>query len=127
MAEIGTNSNSLKLLLSYRILTWRKAVLEAVPEYGLTELYDCNKQLLLTRMLVNRLKKNKPRGKKLYWIIYTTYLSNQHLHNLNDVLTFISKKYENIPRSTYFRLRGQALKLLDNELENIINNNLKER
>ncbi|MCL2047433.1 MAG: hypothetical protein FWG87_01785 [Defluviitaleaceae bacterium] len=106
-----------KLLSEYRPTAWRKSALESAPALSHRALPACIEQLRLTQEIVERLRHNKRLGEKLYWVIYATYMTTQQSGNIYEILEHIAKNHEYIPRSTYFRLKGQAIGILDSYLE----------
>jgi len=73
--------------------------------------------------LVEALRNNKRIGEKLYWIVYTTYMTNRQPGDVDEILSDIAIKHEYIPRRTYFRLRSRAIEILDNHLAGIAEGN----
>jgi len=102
-----------KLLLEYRSAIWRKSAFEAVPGVGHVTLRTCMKQINLTQELVSTLRNNKLLGEKLYWIIYSSYMTDKQPCDVDEILSGIAQKHEYIPRRTYFRLRARAIKMMD--------------
>ena len=116
-----TDSQAYKLLLEYRITSWRKSALEAVPGMQSKALSACRKQINFTDNLVAALKGNKRFGDKLYWIIYITYMSNRQPCDVSEILSDVAQKCEHIPRRTYFWLRNRAIAIMDNRLAELTN------
>jgi len=110
-------SNAAKLLREYRPALWQKTLLEAVPNAGNTALEDCLEQINFTRRLAEALRDNKLLGEKLYQVIRATYLSNRQPVDVDEILDRIANEYGRIPRRTYFRLRSQALRMMDIHLK----------
>jgi hypothetical protein len=98
-------------------VVWRKAALEAVPGTGQKALQTCNEQISLTQKLVDTLRSNKLLGEKLYWIIQASYMTKQQPGDVVEILSDIAEKHGHIPRSTYFRLRERAIRMMDESLE----------
>jgi len=110
-------SNAQKLLNEYRPAIWRKSVLEAVPGIGNKALQACVEQMNFTQELAQTLRNNKLLGEKLYWIIYTSYLTEKQMGDIDEILEHIAQNHEHIPRSTYFRLRTRAINMMDDRLD----------
>jgi len=70
-------SRTQRLMLEYRPTVWRKAVLETIPGTGDKAIEACIEQIRHTQELVQSLRRNKRLGEKLYWIIYSAYLTEQ--------------------------------------------------
>ena len=117
-------SNAQKLLSEYRPAIWRKSVLEAVPGIGESALEACVEQMRFTQELTQTLRTNKLLGEKLYWIVYASYLTDKQPGDIEDILSFIAEKHKHIPRRTYFRLRGRAIQMLDDRLEEMTDRKL---
>ena len=116
--ERRSASNMAKSLLSeYRVTVWRKSALERVPEISSNLLLACAEQMRYTQELVEVLRSNKLLGEKLYWIIYATYMTDKQPIDIDEILDYITKNHQPVPRRTYFRLRGRAINLLDNRLK----------
>ena len=122
---IKQQSKAQKLLLEYRPTVWRKSVLEAVPGTGHKALQACIEQMRLTQELVAVLRNDKLLGKKLYWIISATYMTERQLGSVDEILDHLAKNHEYIPRRTYFRLRGRAISILDSHLEGLAMENIQ--
>ena len=105
-----------KLLLEYRPTTWREAVLETMPGISAKALQACKEQMQHTHELVQSLRRNKRLGEKLYWIIYASYLTEQQPANVEKILSDIAAMYKYIPRRTYFRLKGRAINMMNDFL-----------
>ena len=73
--ESGSYSYSQKLLEEYRHTLWRKMALESVAGIWPQTLADCKSRIGFTQELVEILRGNKRLGKKLYWIIFITYMT----------------------------------------------------
>ena len=131
MNESHPHSRAEKLLLEYRLAGWRKSALESIPNLsqpqtfetcqrnpstGQNALIDCIKQLRFIEELVEALRDGKPLGEKLYWVIHATYMTMRQPGDVNEILDEISKNHKRIPRSTYFRLKGLAISMLDDYL-----------
>ena len=116
-AKAQTHVQAQKLLREYRPTAWRKSALESAPALSHRALLACTEQLRLTQEIVEMLRKNKRLGEKLYWVIYATYMTTQQSGNIYEILEHIAKKHEYIPRSTYFRIKGRAIGILDSYLE----------
>jgi len=113
-------STAQKLLLEYRPTIWRKAMLETIPGTGDKALQACTEQIQLIQALTQSLRKNKQLGEKLYWIIYASYLTEQQPENVDKILSDIAAMYKHVPRRTYFRLRGRAISMMNDILnENV--------
>jgi len=108
-----------KLLLEYRPTIWRKAVLETIPGTGDKVIQACIEQIRLTQELAQSLRSNKRLGEKLYWIIYSSYLTEQQPANVDKILADITAMYKHIPRRTYFRLKGRAISMMDDILNHM--------
>ena len=117
-------SKAQKLLLEYRPTIWRKSALEAVPDTGQKALQACIERMNFTQELVSLLQNDKLLGKKMYQIISATYMTERHLGSVDEILDHLAKNHECIPRRTYFRLRGRAISILDNHLEELAGDNL---
>lgn len=111
-----TDSQAYKLLLEYRLTTWRKSALEAVPGVKNNALSAYKKQLHFTDELVATFKGNKRFGDKLYWVIYITYMSSPQPSDVEEIIFDIAQKCERIPRRTYFWLRSRAIDIMDTRL-----------
>lgn len=118
MKKNEQKSRAHKLLLEYRPTIWRKAMLETIPATGENALQACVAQIQLTQELAQslRLRSNKQLGERLYWIIYVSYLTDQQPANVEKILSDIATMYKHIPRRTYFRLKGRAISMMDNFL-----------
>jgi len=114
-------SNAQKLLLEYRPAIWRKTLLEAVPGIGNKAMQACMEQMHFTQELVQSLRNHKLLGEKLYWIVYALYMTDQQPNDIEEILSEIAAKYKAIPRRTYFRLKGRAIKMLDEHLVDMAN------
>ena len=112
-----TESQALTLLREYRLATWRKSALGAIPSASHNIMQSCAEQLLFTEKIVNRLRCNKLLGEKLYWIVYASYMTEQQPDSVDEILSEIARKYKAIPRRTYFRLKIRAVKMLDDLLK----------
>ena len=117
MVKEQSRSNAQKLLCEYRPTTWRKAALETAPETGRKALQACIEQLRFTQELVEALRSNKLLGEKLYQIIYASYMTINQPYDVEEILDDIAEKYEHIPRSTYFRLKERAIRMMDKYLK----------
>ena len=111
-------SKAQKLLLEYRPNLWRKSVLETVPEVGGNALQACVNQIQLTQRLAEMLRNNHL-GEKLYWIIYASYMTVRQPCDVVEILAVIAEKHERIARSTYFRLKERAIRIMDEQLKAI--------
>jgi len=116
MTKIQQISNAQKLLLEYRPAIWRKSVLETVPGVGHKTLQTCVEQIRFTHELALSLRNNKLLGEKLYWIIYASYMTDRQPGDVEEILSDIAQKHRRIPRSTYFRLRERAIRMMDKRL-----------
>ena len=114
------NNCALKLLQEYRIITWRKSLLETAPSARPKALGAYERQINFTKELTEMLLNDKKLGKKLYWIIYSTYMTKRQPEGIEEILENISEKIGCIPRSSYFRLRGRALEILNNHLSELL-------
>jgi len=85
-------------------------------------LNNCNKRLKVVQNLVESLKKTPRIGKKMYWIIYCTYLSDLDLSQdgVDAILMEIARQYKPIPRTTYFRLKDKAIAELERKIDFLI-------
>jgi len=110
-------SNAQKLLTEYRPTIWRKLVLETIPVTGQMALKTCLKRIRFTQDLVAMLRKDKLLGEKLYWIIFSTYMTERQLGSIEAILDYLVQNYGYVPRRTYFRLRGRAIDILDSHLD----------
>ena len=119
MPTSKSKSNAHNLLLEYRATLWRKAALESVQGTGRKALQACKERLRLTQELVAVLRNNKLLGEKLYWIVFVTYMTDRQPCDIDEILSDIAIKHMPIPRRTYFRLRGRAIQMLDNHLNDI--------
>jgi hypothetical protein len=61
-----------ELLSEYRTIAWRKTILESMPGTGRKSLEACEEQMRLTWEFARWLRKRKPLGEKMYWIIFAT-------------------------------------------------------
>jgi hypothetical protein len=111
-----SQSKAQQLLLAYRPAMWRKSALDAVLGTGHTALQSCTEQIQLTQELTETLRNNKLLGEKLYQIIYASYMTDRQPGDVDEILSDIVKKHGYISRRTYFRLRGRALKMMDDRL-----------
>jgi hypothetical protein len=102
---------------------WRKSVLETVPGIGHKALQACLERIHATHELVLMLRRNNRLGEKLYWIIYVSYMTDRQPGDVVEILDELAQKHGRIPRSTYFRLRERAIKLLDVYIEEMIEAN----
>jgi len=109
-------NNAQKLLLEYRPALWRKSLLETVPGIGNKALSACVEQMNFTQELAETLRSNRLLGEKLYWIIYASYLTDRQPVDVGEILDHIAEKHGHIPRSTYFRLKGRAIGMMDDRL-----------
>jgi len=109
-------NNALKLLQEYRSALLRKTLLEAVPGMSDKDLDNCVEQVNLTQEIVQDLRNNRLLGEKLYWVIYASYLTERQPIDVDEILDYIAKEYERIPRRTFFRMRGRALQTLEARL-----------
>ena len=116
MSKNHVQSKACMLLLEYRPAIWRKSALETVPGIGQESLQVCMEQMRFTQELAQTLRNNKLLGEKLYWIIYASYLTARQPGDVDEILSEIAMKHEHIPRSTYFRLRERAIKMMDDRL-----------
>jgi|GEM_PF-1775753 len=107
------------LLQDYRPAMWRKLAFESMPGVGdgLPQAYS--EQIRFTREIVEGLRKHKLLGEKLYWIIFASYMTENQLADVDEILCEIARKFEPIPRRTFFRLKLRALKMLDDRLNEI--------
>ena len=117
---IGDIGDVRQLLSEYRILIWRKTVLESVPLAMPKALASCRGRIRFTQELVEKLRNGKPSGERLYWVVNLTYMTMKKPSNINEILEGIDEHHGHIPRSSYFRLRGQAIKKLDAQLERMV-------
>ena len=115
MRKSKQQDTALKILKGYRAVLCRKTALEAVYRANDEALLVCLEQIQLTNELVDSLKSDTQKSKKMYWIIYATFMTDKQLSNVEEILGTIAEKYERIPRRTYFRLKKQAIERL-NEL-----------
>jgi hypothetical protein len=122
MKKILLQGNAEKLLREYRPALWRKSALESVSGTGRKTLQTCAEQIRFTQGIVDVLRSKKLLGEKFYWIIYTTYLTDRQPENVDEILSEIARKYKVIPRRTYFRLKNRAIKLIDECLSEISQN-----
>ena len=106
-------SNIKKLMIEYRTTLWRKSVHETVPHVSHNVAEACKEQMNLIKTLVEKLWERRLLGEKMYWIIYSTYMTEHQPGDVDDILNEIATQYQRIPRRTYFRLRKRALELLD--------------
>ncbi|MCL2620167.1 MAG: hypothetical protein FWD97_04445 [Defluviitaleaceae bacterium] len=113
------NICALELLQEYRIITLRKSLRETVSSSKPKALGAYERQINFTKELIEVLLNNKKLGKKLYWIIYLTYMTKRQPEGIEEILENISEKIGRIPRSSYFRLRKRALEILDNHLSEL--------
>jgi hypothetical protein len=114
-------NNAQKMLHEYRPLLWRKVALEAVPKTRCKELKACIEQMCLIQTLIDVVRSEKLLGEKLYWIIYVSYMTEKQPSDVDEILSVIAQKYKHIPRRTYFRLKGRAIKIMDNLLKEQLN------
>ena len=117
MERRSAHSISQSLLSEYRATAWRQSALKTVPGVPNNILRACADQMRYTRELVEALRSNKLLGEKLYWIIYATYMTDKQPIDIDEILDYIAKNHQPVPRRTYFRLRGRAINLLDNRLK----------
>jgi len=111
------NSEAEKILHEYRPTMWRKTVLENVLGIDSKEFISCLKKLNFVEDLAETLHSHKLLGKKLYWIIHFTYMTENVPCNKEEIFINIANKCGHIPRSSYFRLKARAIDLLDNQLK----------
>jgi len=116
------NICALELLQEYRIITWRKSLLETAPSSKQKALGAYERQINFTKELTEVLFNDKKLGKKLYWVIYLTYMTKRQPEGIEEILENIPEKIGRIPRSSYFRLRGRALEILNNHLSELLMN-----
>ena len=114
-----THHSAQQLLLAYKPTTWLQAALKTVPGVSPQALQDCAEQISFTHQLVHSLRSNKRLGDKLYWVIFTTYMTDHRTESVNDILAHIAKIHTPIPRSTYFRLRNRAVSILNVNIDHI--------
>ena len=113
--------NAQQLLFEYRPMIWRKSALETISSSsGQQVLQNCVEQIRFTQMLVEMLRSHNLLGEKLYQIIYASYMTERQPYDIEEILSNITKEYEYIPRSTYFRLKGRAIKMMDDSLKNMM-------
>lgn len=124
MTQRQSVSQAQKLLTEYRNTAWRKSLLEAVPSAKPKALDACEKRINFTQKLVEILRNDKRLGEKLYWVIYQTYLTTWQPGDIEEILENIAEKLGHIPRSSYFRLRGRAIEILDEHLSELSNDRL---
>ena len=117
MVKKQQQSKAKKLLIEYRPTMLRKTAFESLSEAGNKVFQACTEQILFTQRLVERLREDRLLGEKFYWIIYISYMTNRQPGSVDEILSDIAEKHERIPRRTYFRLRGRAIKILDKYLE----------
>ena len=124
MIKSKQQNMALKLLKGYRAVLWRKSVLEVIPRTNNKTLLACLEQIKLTNELVEALKNDNHSGNyvgdKMYWILQSTFMTNKQPGDIAEILDDIAKKYEHIPRRTYFRLKKQAIERLDECLEKMV-------
>lgn len=74
------------------------------------------KMIALLKNAVELLRTRHQRGEVYYWVLYYTYLSPQRLANLEEVVESLRPHLRDISRSTYFRLRKDAVEALSSVL-----------
>lgn len=116
MANDKAGGKARKLLLGYRPTKLRRVALKTVMGDGGDVLDVCEKQLNLVNELMEILRGHKLFGDKLYWVIFCTYMTERQPHDTGEILTDIESNCEYIPRSSYFRYRARAIKMLDDHL-----------
>ena len=116
MQKIKTPTH--ELLEKYRAFSWRKAMLADV-EADPCEIAVCDEFLhpLDETLEILKMQKNK-KSQRMYWIIFFTFMSSKRLFGVPEILDEISSAYMPIPRSTYFRLKTQALEEIGRIMEN---------
>lgn len=119
MKKNGLQSNAKVLLQEYRPAIWRKLAIETMP--GVYESFPsaCTEQICFTRDIVEKLRNHKLLGEKLFWIIYSSYMTNNQPDSVDEILSDIAQKYKPIPRRSYFRLKERAIEMLDELLNEI--------
>ena len=120
-------NKALKLLRKYRPTLWRKSALEVVPNASAKSLSVCIDQIRLTNELVETLKIDSHIGKKMYWILHATFMTDRQPGDIEEMLADIAEKYEYIPRRTYFRLKKQAIERLNDRLEEMTTQNFQRK
>lgn len=102
-----------KGLEMYRKALWRKAVLEGTEEFTkAAKIY--NDFLKPMDEAVNSLRHRKKSSSEcMYWVIYFTFLSFKRPLGVPEIMDEIAAIHRPMHRSTYFRTRERALKLLD--------------
>jgi hypothetical protein len=76
----------------------------------------CAEQMHFTQALLDVLRNSSPVGEKLYWVIYITYMTDRQPGDVYEILGEIANSHEAISRRTYFRLKGLAIRMLDDHL-----------
>ena len=114
------SGNAECLLREQRVLLWRTLALEAVPTAAPRALEACKERTQIIQTLVESLRNGKALGDRLYWVIHFTYMTVKKPSCINEILESIAKQHGRIPRSSYFRLRAQAIKMLDANLERMV-------
>jgi len=120
MAKDQNMTAAQRLLHEYRPTIWRKSLLETVAVGGDNTLQACDNQLRFTQELVRLLRNSKFSGEKLHWIVFASYMTEQQMGDTEEILSYIAHHYEPIPRRTFFRLRGRAIQMLDEMLNEMI-------
>jgi len=115
-----SESTARKLMIEYRPILWRKVALEAVPGVAHNALQSCVEQISLTQKLADVLRNDELLGEKLYWIVHTSYLTENQPVDIVEILSNIAEKHGYIPRSSYFRLRERAIRMMDRHLEEMM-------
>ena len=109
-------SKAKKLLLEYRPTLWRKMAIEATVGTKGEDFQSCVKNIEFVKEAVQKLRNHRLLGDKLYWIIYITYMTEKQPKENAEILLSVAEKCGVIPRSSYFRLRNQAIDMIDREL-----------
>ena len=105
-----------KLLMSYRHTMWMKSVLESTLSLENESRSGCSQAVRFTDDIVESLKEHGSLGEKMYRIIKATYMTSKQPECTEDILRDLAKNYKPISRRTYYRLRSQAIKLVNDEL-----------
>ena len=75
-----------------------------------------NKFLKLIDEAVELMRKYHPQGERYYWILYYTYMSAYQPNNITEIINKLEPHLSQnvrINRSTYFRWRESALKVVE--------------
>jgi hypothetical protein len=122
MVKKQSESNAQILLCEYRVAIWRKSAFEKITRASQKVSQAYAEQICFTEELVELLRSNKRLGEKFYWIIYASYMTERQPDNVDEILEEIAQNYKAVSRRTYFRLKGRAIEILDNFLNELEKN-----